>query len=104
VWPDKRAPGVDPSARFQGRPAHVEFRVPEPIDPVAAKRAHGALLEQPGVVVARVMAVEGRILIGYEVSGTSPAVLAAMLCKLGLAPEAVTDRPSCEDRARDTCC
>jgi len=88
----------------KGTPRHVTFDLARPLEPWEALRVHGALLAEPGVVVARVVATAGVVHVGWRAGGSTPAVLAARLAELGFPVRATHEDPPVPTAPRDACC
>lgn len=89
----------------KGRPRHAGFALPRELTADEALAVQGALMEVPGVVVARVDAAKARAWVGYRSGATHVRALAAVLADLGLPPRALPEEEAvAAARGHDACC
>lgn len=88
----------------KGTPRHAAFALPRALGDDEALAVQAALMAVPGVVVARVEAVPGRIHVGYRSGATHARALAALLAGLGLPPRTLPEDEIPRPVPRDPCC
>jgi hypothetical protein len=89
----------------KGTPRHAGFALPRVLDPAEALAVQAALMEVPGVVVARIDPERARAWIGYRSGATHENALADVLAGLGLPPRVLPEEEAAAAaRGHDTCC